>query len=413
VTRVRLALLNFMAERWGAVTFDGFDLPDELRMMRDVARRFVAERLRPVEAEIGPEATRIPGDRLVGLREQARAAGLWCLDAPAEYGGGGLSAFQLVVVLEEACKHRFCFPHAGGGAFGHSPPVVLYQGGTDLIERYVKPAIEHGWTSYTAIAEESGGSDPARAIKTTARLVKGGGEAGGDEWVLTGRKMWITNADRARFGVVYARAPGGISAFVVDSGLPGLSVRPIPVIRDHWPTELVLDEVRVPAGNLVGAEGKGLALAANWLVRGRLTYAARAVGVAQEAVRIANDWVRERTTFGAPLATRQAVQWAIADSQVEIDAGRLLTWKAAWADDTGGDARLDAAKAKLYCTEMAFRVVDRMIQLLGAMGVARELPLEGWLRDLRVARLVEGSSEMLRSQIARQVIGPSVRSSGA
>src|SRR5271165_997791 len=213
------------------MTFDGFDLPDELRMMRDVAAKFVAERLRVVEREIGPEATRIPDDRLAGLRAEARAAGLWCLDAPSEYGGGGLSAFQLVVVLEEACKHRFCFPHAGGGAFGHSPPVVLYQGDADLVDRYVKPTIEQGWTSYTAIAEESGGSDPARAIKTT---------------------------DRARFGVIYARAPGGISAFVVDSGLPGMTVRPIPVIRDHWPTEVVLDEVRVPAANLIGEEGKGL-----------------------------------------------------------------------------------------------------------------------------------------------------------
>jgi acyl-CoA dehydrogenase len=190
-----------------------------------------------------------------------------------------------------------------------------------------------------------------------------------------------------------------------------MTVRPIPVIRDHWPTELVLDEVRVPAANLIGEEGKGLSLAAGWLVRGRLTYAARAVGVAQEAVRLATEWVRDRQTFGAALATRQAVQWAIADSQVEIDAGRLLTWKAAWEDDAGREARLSAAKAKLYCTEMGFRVVDRMIQLLGAMGVARELPLEGWLRDLRVARLVEGSSEMLRSQVARQVIGPAVRPS--
>jgi acyl-CoA dehydrogenase len=386
------------------MTFDGFELPEELRMMQDVARKFVTERLRVVEAEIGPEATRIPSDRLAALRTEARAAGLWCLDAPAEYGGGGLSAFQLVVVLEEACKHRFCFPHAGGGAFGHSPPVVLYKGDRDLIERYVKPAIADGWTSYTAIAEESGGSDPARAIRTSARR-------DGSDWVLNGRKMWITNADRARFGVVYARAPGGISAFVVDAGLPGLSARPIPVIRDHWPTELVLDEVRVPAANLIGEEGKGLALAADWLVRGRLTYAARAVGVAQESVRLATEWVRDRKTFGAVLATRQAVQWSIADSQVEIDAGRLLTWKAAWEDDAARDARLSAAKAKLYCTEMGFRVVDRMIQLLGAMGVAREMPLEGWLRDLRVARLVEGSSEMLRSQVARQVIGPAVRPS--
>jgi acyl-CoA dehydrogenase len=144
------------------------------------------------------------------------------------------------------------------------------------------------------------------------------------------------------------------------------------------------------------------------LVRGRLGYAARAVGIAEEAVRLAAEWVRERKTFGAALATRQAVQWAIADSRVEINAGRWLTWEAAWKDDQGEDARLEAAIAKLYCTEMGFRVVDKMMQLLGAMGMSREVPLEGWFRDLRVARVVEGSSEILRSQIARRVIGPAV-----
>jgi acyl-CoA dehydrogenase len=384
------------------MTFSGFGLPDELAALRDVVGRFVREQLRPAEDALGPEATAIPPEVLAGLRQRARSLGLWCLDAPAEYGGGGLSAFELVVVLEEACKHRFCFPHAGAGSFGQSPPVVLYQGGPDIIERFVRPTIEHGWTSFTAIAEESGGSDPARAIRTTAKR-------DGDHYVLSGRKMWITNAERADYGVVYARTDAGISAFIVETSRPGVSTSRIPVIRNHAPTELVLDDVRVPAGNLVGQEGQGLTLAASWLVRGRLTYAARAVGIADEAVRLAVEWMGTRSTFGAPLATRQGLQWSIADAAVEINAGRWLTWQAAWKADTGQDARLEAAMAKLYCTEVGFRVVDSVMQIMGAMGMAREMPLESWFRDLRVARVVEGTSEMLRSQIARQVIGPAAK----
>ena len=188
-----------------------------------------------------------------------------------------------------------------------------------------------------------------------------------------------------------------------------MSTSRIPVIRNHAPTELILDDVRIPAGNLVGQEGQGLSLAASWLVRGRLTYAARAVGIADEAVRLAVAWMGTRSTFGAPLATRQGLQWSIADAAVEINAGRWLTWQAAWKADTGQDARLEAAMAKLYCTEVGFRVVDSVMQILGAMGMAREMPLESWFRDLRVARVVEGTSEMLRSQIARQVIGPAAK----
>lgn len=384
------------------MTFSGFGLPDELAALRDLVGRFVREQLRPAEDALGPEATAMPPEVLAGLRQRARSLGLWCLDAPAEYGGAGLSAFELVVVLEEACKHKFCFPHAGGGSFGQSPPVVLYQGGPDIIDRFVRPTIEHGWTSFTAIAEESGGSDPARAIRTAAKR-------DGDHYVLSGRKMWITNAERADYGVVYARTDAGISAFIVETSRPGVSTSRIPVIRNHAPTELILDDVRIPAGNLVGQEGQGLTLAASWLVRGRLTYAARAVGIADEAVRLAVEWMGTRSTFGAPLATRQGLQWSIADAAVEISAGRWLTWQAAWKADTGQDARLEAAMAKLYCTEVGFRVVDSVMQILGAMGMAREMPLESWFRDLRVARVVEGTSEMLRSQIARQVIGPAAK----
>src|SRR3984957_5850805 len=372
------------------MTFSGFGLPDELVALRDLVGRFVREQLRPAEDALGPEATAIPAEVLTGLRQRARSVGLWCRDARAEYGGAGLSAFELVVVLEEACKHRFCFPHAGAGSFGQSPPVVLYQGGPDIIEGFVRPTIEPGW------------SDPARAIRTTAKR-------DGDHYVLSGRKMWITNAERADYGVVYARTDAGISAFIVETSRPGVSTSRIPVIRNHAPTELILDDVRIPVGNLVGQEGQGLTLAASWLVRGRLTYAARAIGIADEAGRRAVEWMGARSTFGAPLATRQGLQWSIADAAVEISAGRWLTWQAAWKADTGQDARLEAAMAKLYCTEVGFRVVDSVMQILGAMGMAREMPLESWFRDLRVARVVEGTSEMLRSQIARQVIGPAAK----
>jgi acyl-CoA dehydrogenase len=331
----------------------------------------------------------------VTLRERARAAGLWCMDAPAEYGGGGLSAFEAVVFWEEACKHRFCFPIAGGGAFGHSPPVVLYAGTPAQIDAWVRPAIAEGWTGFSAVAEPAGGTDPARAIATTATQTS-------DGWILNGTKLWITHADHAQYGVVYARTEHGVSTFVLSTSVPGLTARPIATMRDSWPCELVLDDVHLPPDALIGEEGQGLRLAGGWLTKGRLSYAARAVGVAEEAMRVAADWARERQTFGAALSTRQAIRILFADSRMEVNASRLLTWEAAWlADEQRPEARRAAAIAKVTATETGFRVVDRMMQVLGAMGLARELPLESWFRDLRSARLIEGSSEILRDQIAR------------
>jgi acyl-CoA dehydrogenase len=191
----------------------------------------------------------------------------------------------------------------------------------------------------------------------------------------------------------------------VDGGTPGRPVTSVPVLRDHWTTEVTFDDCVVPAENLVGAEGQGFGLAQEWLVRGRLRYAAQAVGVAEEAVRIATEWARSRETFGALLATRQAVQFAIADAHVKITAARHLTWDAAWDADRGVDARTKASIAKLYATEAGFEVVDAMMQILGGMGMTMDLPLEHWFRGLRVARVVEGPSEIHRFLIARDLLG--------
>jgi acyl-CoA dehydrogenase len=378
------------------MTFAGFDLDEELRALAALVADFVAREIVPAESELGPEARRLPDDVLAVLRERARGIGLWCLDAPEEYGGGGLSVFESVVIWEQACKHRFCFPIAGGGVFGHTPPVVLYAGTPEQIERWVRPAIAEGWTGFSAVAEPTGGTDPARAIRTTATRTD-------DGWVLDGTKLWITHADHARYGVVYARTESGISAFVLETATPGVTVTPIPMLRDSWPSEIQLDECRLPHDALIGEEGRGLALAGAWLNKGRLSYAARSVGVAEDSMRIAAAWARERETFGAPLATRQAIQIAFAEARVAVDAARLLTWRAAWlSDEQRPEARRATAMAKLSATETAFRVVDEMMQVLGAMGLARELPLESWFRDLRSARLIEGSSEILRDMIGRE-----------
>ncbi|MBG6120085.1 MULTISPECIES: acyl-CoA dehydrogenase family protein [unclassified Sphingobium] len=382
------------------MTFAGFALPDDLAMLSDAVARFVAEEIRPVETALPPDARAIPHDVLQPLQRKAREAGYWCFDAPEEYGGGGLSSFAFVVAMEQASKHRFCFPQPGGGVFGHPPPIVMYSASPEQIERYVRPSIEQGHYGFTAIAEATGGSDPANAIRTTALR-------DGDNWVLNGTKMWITHGQYARYGVVYARTDNGISAFIVDAGTPGMEVtRELPVLRDHWPTEIRFDDCRIPAENLIGAEGGGLAFAGKWVLRARLLYAARAVGVAEEALRIGTEWARERQIGGSVLATRQATQFAIAESRAEINAARWLTWDAAWQHDEGRDARTAANIAKLKAVAAAANTVDRMMQIMGAMGMSREVPLEGWYRDLRVARILEGADEMLRIFIARAEIGP-------
>jgi acyl-CoA dehydrogenase len=380
----------------------GWPVSEEMQSLCDTIELFVRKEIHPVEQALPADAREIPQAEVSRLQQKARRSGFWCLDAPREYGGGGLSTFDMTLVVERIAKHRFSFPLPGQGIFGQGPPNILYGGTPEQIEKYVRPTIEHGWTTFAAISEPSGGSDPARSIQTTARRTQAG-------WVLNGRKLWATNADRGRYGVVYARSGGpgrsGVSAFIVDQGTPGMHVTPVPVLRNHWSTEVVFEDCEIPAENLVGQTGQGFSLAQEWLVRGRLFYAAQAIGVAEEAISIAADWAKNRNTFGALLASRQGVQFPLADSRVEVTAARWLTWDAAWQDDRGEDARVASSIAKLYGTEMGFRVIDRAMQILGGMGVAKEGLLEHWFRDLRISRIVEGASEVHRYLIARDMLG--------
>lgn len=386
---------------------DAWELPDELQELRRTVADFMRREIVPEEAKLDSEAYKLPADVLERVQGIAKDAGLWCVQTPERYGGAGLSLLAQCVVAEEAAKCRMGAYVPAGAAFGWDPPNVIFRGTPDQIERYANPSVL-GEKTFVAISEPSGGADPGRSIQTTARRE-------GDYYVLNGSKTWITGANAARWGVVFARTGGpgrqGISCFVVETAWEGVTTQEIPVIRPLSPDEVFFTDVKVPVENLIGEEGKGFELAGEWLVHGRVPYAAGTIGVATEALRLATEYVQERETFGKRLAQRQAIQWMLADSEIELRAARLLTYQAAWKADRGQDYKTEASVAKVYATETAGRVVDRVIQIFGGMGVAKEMPLERWYREMRIKRIGEGPSEIHRMVVARSMLGEAMRGS--
>ena len=379
-----------------------WELPEDLRMLRDTIRRFMQEEVKPLEDKLPHDAyTPEPAD-LLALQKKARAIGLWCFETPAEHGGAGLSLLGQCVAAEEAAKCRMGAYIAGCGGFGFDPPVVIWKG-TPHQQRFAHQDVENGTKAFVAISEPSGGSDPGRAIQT--RAVRKG-----DRYVINGTKVWISGASMAKWGIVFARVGEnkgreGITSFIVDKSRPGISLSKIPVIRSYAPYEVHFTDYEVPEEDRLGEEGKGFAFAEEWLIHARPPYAAATIGIAQAALALAIDWARQRKTFGSYLAEKQAIQWMIADSEIELRAARLLVYQAAWNADMGRDIKVDASVAKVYGTEVAGRVVDRCIQILGGMGVAQEMPLERWYRELRIKRIGEGPSEVHRMVISRDILG--------
>jgi len=381
----------------------GWDLPEDMRLIRETARRFMRQEVKPAEDKLAHDATKLPADVLKPLQAKARKLGLWQVESPAEWGGGGLSLLGQAVVAEEASQCRMGAYIPACHAFGWDPPNAIFEGRRDQIEKYAVPTLDAGEKTFVAITEPSGGSDPGRAVQTRA-------EKKGDRYVLNGTKTWISGVGEASWGLVFARTGpnkgrAGITAFIVEKKFKGFNYKPIPVIRAYSPYEISFEDCEVPEENRLGGEGEGFKLAETWLVHARVPYAAAVLGIAEAALALAIDWAKQRHTFGAALADRQAIQWMVADSSVEIRAARLLVQQAAARADQGLDIKVDASVCKLYATEIAGKVVDRCIQIFGGLGIAKELPLERWYRELRIKRIGEGPSEVHRMVIARDLLG--------
>jgi alkylation response protein AidB-like acyl-CoA dehydrogenase len=264
----------------------------------------------------------------------------------------------------------------------------------------------HGFFGLT---EPSGGSDPARAIQTRA-------VQDGDSWIINGSKIFISGADRAQYGLVFARTDsdkgrGGVTCFIVETSWPGFHVRRIVhTLRSaRYATELQFEDLRVPSANILGQLNKGFAIADSRLSRQRIPYAAGCIGVAIAAHELAVEYSKIRETFGAPLSSRQAIQWMLVDNEIDISTSTWLTLEAADRAQRGESFRKQAAMAKIVATEAGSRVVDRCIQIHGGYGVTKDLPFERWYREMRIRRIGEGPTEVQKHIIAREILGASLR----
>lgn len=379
-----------------------FEIPENLAMMRETIIRFVKQDLEPISRKV-EEENAIPEEIVQKMRE----LGLFGLSIPEEYGGLGLGTFGECLVYEELTKTNACFRSRIGTSNGIGSMGILFHGTEEQKQTYLPKIASGQWTTCFALSEPEAGSDAAN-VQTLA-------ERDGDHFVLNGLKHFITNGDIADLATVITvtdkqkKARGGITAFMVEKNTPGFYAGTIERkmgLRGSHTSELIFDQCRVPVKNVIGGEsmiGEGFKTAMSVLDKGRLTMGACALGAAQKLLELCIDYSRERVQFGKPIARFQSVQNMLADMATEIYAARQMLYHAAWTRDQGKKVIKEASMAKLFCTEMACRVADNAVQIFGGMGYMKDFPVERFYRDLRLYRIYEGTSEIQRMVIAREL----------
>jgi acyl-CoA dehydrogenase len=378
-----------------------FELPSELRMLQAAVRRFVDAEMIPVEmrSRVGDGMDReIKAD----LVEKAKVLGLAGFDVPEEYGGQGFGLLAKAVVWAELGR-TIALPPRAVEIFGPITSPLLYLMNDAQKERYLAPTLRGEYEWCFAQTEPDAGGDPARIRASAVR--------DGDTYVINGHKRFITGAGIADYAQVVAvtdrekAAHGGISVFVVDMKAPGVKLlRQQPLVIDDRPWEILFENVQVPARDLIGREGDGFRLAQTWLSVGRIRHAARAIGVIERCLELGCRYAQQRVTFGAPLAERQAVQFMLADSFIELHQLKLMTYDAALKYDAGHDIRNEAYMAKMFGDTQSFVAADRCMTIHGGTGLTTDLPIEKFWRDQRSMMITEGPNEILKMALARHVL---------
>ena len=382
-----------------------FSIPPELDDLRRRVAAFVRDHVLPVE----PEVTEENFDQVLErLREKARAAGLWTPHLPEEWGGLGIGPLGMALVSQECGVSGLASLALNAMAPDEgNMHLLLHAGSEEQKERYLRPLAAAEVRSCFAMTEQAAGSDPT-LLRTRA-------VEDADRWVIDGEKWFITGAAGAAFAIVVAVTDPDAdnrylrhSLFLVDADNPGWRVvREIPVMGTEGPgghCEVRLDGCRVRSDAMLGERGMGLALAQTRLGPARLAHAMRWIGVAQRAVDMAAQRALEREAFGRPLAEHQAVQWMLADSAIQLYAARLMVLHAASKIEAGEDVRQEVAFVKVFVSEALGDIVDRALQIHGALGYSGDLPLERFYRDARAARIYDGPSEVHRMVIARNLL---------
>jgi butyryl-CoA dehydrogenase len=376
------------------------ELDEEHKMLRDNIRAFA-------ESEIRPRAAEYDRTRQFPLPEVAKCAelGLMGVMVPEEHGGAGMDSLSYVLIIEEISRVDASLGvvlSVNNSLYCH--PVVKF-GTAEQKKKYLEPFAQGRKIGCYCLTEPDAGSDPG-SLRTSARR-------DGDDWILNGSKVFVTNGCAADAAIVYAKtdpsAPSskGISAFIVEKSSPGYSTGKHETklgITSSGSVEIVLQDCRVPAANLLGEVDQGFKIALHTLDGGRIGIAAQALGIAQGAFEEALRYSKERKQFGVPISQHQAIQFYLADMATEIDAARLLVYRAAQAKDTQDRYTLEASMAKLYASEVANRVAYKAVQIFGGYGYINEYPVERYFRDARICELYEGTSEIQRMVISGQIL---------
>lgn len=378
---------------------DAYSLSDEQRALQEEARRFVQAEIVPVAASFDAS-----GEFPAAIIKRAHGLGLMNLVQDAQFGGTGLGYHDACLIIEEI----------GAGCAGFATSMVandlaltpiLFGGTKEQKEQFIKPIASSGAMASFCLTEPGAGSDAAGLVTTVAR--------DGEHYVLNGTKQWITNGGVASQYTVFAthdrsKRHKGISCFVVPAGAPGLSTghhENKMGQRCSNTVRVTFDNVRVPAANLIGKEGEGFKIAMRTLDALRPLTSMVAVGIARTAYEHALNYAKERKQFGEPIASFQAVQFMLADMITEISAARLLTLRSAALLDSGSPAPLEASMAKRFSADMAMRVTTDAVQIFGGYGYTKEYPVEKLMRDAKLMQIYEGTSQIQRIVIAREILG--------
>jgi acyl-CoA dehydrogenase len=378
-----------------------FELPEELRLLKDTVRKFVDRELIPVErstcdgSKLKPEVRR-------DLEAKAAALGLAGYDVPKEYGGLGLGLLARCLVWAEMAR-SIALPSRGAEIFGPAVSPILYHLNDEQKERFLLPTLRGELKWCFAQTEPDAGGDPGSMRTTAVRH--------GEYYVINGTKRFITGADEADWAQLFAATDrakgshGGISAFLVDMKAPGVRLlRPQETMMDDRPWEIAFDDVKVPVENRIGAEGDGFRHAQNWINAGRMRHGARGIGVIERCLELGAGYAKSCVTFGKPLADRQAVQWWLVDSYMDLHALRLVVYHAAWKHDRGEDIRTEAYMAKMFGDTQSYMAADRCMELHGGIGLTTDLPIEKFWRNQRSFMITEGPIEILKATLARTVL---------
>jgi butyryl-CoA dehydrogenase len=379
----------------------GFELTltEEQELARKTAREFAAEKVLPRAADIDDQG-KIPRE----LIAEMGALGFMGAYVPERYGGAGLDVLSYALIVEEISRACASTSVVLCSHLSLAVDPILWHGSDDQKARYLPGLASGERIGCFALSEPASGSDAA-AMRTSARR-------DGGAWILNGTKNFITNGSIADIAIVFAqtdpaKAHKGIAAFIVETKTPGFSVGKLEKklgIRGSDTAQLVFQDCRVPAANLIGEVGEGFRLALSTLDGGRISIAAQAVGIARACLEDSLAYAKQREAFGKHIADFQAIQWMLADMATEIDAARLLTWRAAAAKDAGEDHVLAAAEAKLFASDVAVRAARDCVQIFGGYGYLKDFPAERHYRDAKITEIYEGTSEIMKLVIAEEIL---------